>query len=159
MSTEPDLKTKEDWLRQEIRASRTLATSLLQWGITVLAAVELNLYYVRRDVMKHLLDAGKLKVDELLPFPRWLIGTLLLSLLAYIFSQYMKRTVLHHVAYRTQLVSMAPSYSGIEETVSTGGSINKIHYYLYFAFPLFDIGVWLLFYAGERLNIQISIPW
>ena len=159
MSTEPDLKTKEDWLRQELRSSRTLMTSLMQWGVAVLAAVESNLYYVRMSVMRHLFDADRLKVDELLPFPRWLIGTLFLSLLAYIFSQYTKRTVLHHLAYRKQLLSMTPSYSGIEEPIPTGGHINRIHYYLYFAFPLFDILVWCLFYAGEKFSIQISIPW
>lgn len=53
-------KAKEDWLRQELRAHRTLGISQIQWGVTVLAAVGLNLYYIRRDVTKHLVDLGAL---------------------------------------------------------------------------------------------------
>src|SRR4051812_23862030 len=100
---EPDLKTKEDWLRQELRASRTLFASQLQWGVTVLAAVELNLYYVRRDVARYLIELGALKPNELLPITRWLIGTTFLLMLAGIFARYTKRTIRHHVDYRQQL--------------------------------------------------------
>ena len=53
MSDDDALKTKEDWLRQELRASRTLLTSILQWGVAVLSVVELKLYDIRREVTKH----------------------------------------------------------------------------------------------------------
>ena len=43
-------KTKEQWLREELRATRSLMNNTLQWGITVLAAAELNLYYLRREI-------------------------------------------------------------------------------------------------------------
>lgn len=157
--TEPDLKTREDWLRQELRASRTLFASQLQWGVTVLAAVELNLYYVRRDVARYLIELGALKPNELLPITRWLIGTAFLIMLAGIFARYTKRTTMHHRDYRRQLLDMKPSYSGIEEPIPLGGFNHRVAYYLFFVFPAFDIFTWAFFYAGEKLNLHITIPW
>jgi hypothetical protein len=151
------LKTKEEWLREDLRASRTLMLHLVQWGSTVLAAVELNLYYVRQDVRKHLIEQHVMEPSELLPIQRWLIGTLLLAILAYVFSFYMHRLHRTHVAYRKQLIEMNPSYSGIQEEIPTGGRIGRVHYPLFFAFPFFDMFVWLFFYAGPRLHI--SLPW
>ena len=150
-------KAKEDWLRQELRAHRTLAVSQIQWGVTVLAAVELNLYYIRHDVTKHLVELGALKPGQLPPLLRWAMGTLLLFILASIFTIYLNRTIRHHVACRKQLLAMKPSYSGIEEAISTGGLINKLHYFLFFIFPLLDLLVWAMFYTGPRFNI--SLPW
>ena len=45
---------------------------------------------------------------------------------------YLRRTVKHHVEYRTQLLAMKPSYSGIKEEIPTGGPIGRRHYYLFF---------------------------
>src|ERR1041385_4857192 len=104
-------KCKEDWLRQELRANRTLMTGLLQWGVAVLAAVQLNLYYIRRDVTRHLVERGRLKADELLPFTRWLTGTIFLMMLAYIFTSYMRTTIERHANYRKQLLIVSPTYS------------------------------------------------
>jgi hypothetical protein len=142
----PDPKTKEDWLRQELRANRTLMTGLLQWGVGIIAAVQLNLYYLRMAVVKHLVELKQLQPDELLPLPRWAMGTLFLVLLAYIFSSYMRRLVDRHVIYRTQLQSMSPSYSGIEEKLPIG-NLSRIHYLLFYAFPVLDLVSWALFYA------------
>jgi hypothetical protein len=151
------LKMKEDWLRQELRANRTLMINQVQWGVTVLAAVELNLYYIRRDVTKHLVDLTKLKPDELLPLPRWAIGTLLLFVLAVIFTVYLNRSVRHHVEYRKQLCAMDPSYSGITEGIRVGGFIGRLHHFLFLIFPAFDLFVWAMFYVGPQLHL--TIPW
>lgn len=155
-----DRRTAEDWLRQELRATRTVTINLIQWGVTALAAVELNLYYIRRDATQRLLDSHFLKPGELLPLTRWCLGTILLSILAQIFSVYTSRIARHHLSYRNQLVNMNPSYSGIDEgAVKTGGPIHQVHVYLFWIFPLFDLTAWFLFYAGERLHISIFIPW
>src|ERR1051326_5880145 len=150
-------KTTEEWLRKELRAGRKLAVNQVQWGVTVLAAVELNLYYVRRDVSKHLVDLHKLQPDQLLPIQRWILGTILLAILATIFTAYLGRTAKHHVAYRKQLLEMNPRYSGINEQVPTGGWLNRLHPLLFFVFPIFDLGVWALFYAGPQ--IKFTLPW
>jgi hypothetical protein len=149
-------KAKEDWLRQELRANRTLAISQIQWGVTVLAGVELNLFYIRQDVTKHLVELGVLKPGELPPLLRWSMGTFLLLILASIFTTYLNRTIRHHVECRKQLLAMNPSYSGITEAIPTGGSINKLHYFLFFIFPALDFTVWAMFYAGR---FKLSLPW
>jgi len=154
--SDEQVKTKEEWLRNEVRATRTQIFVLLQWGVAVLAAAELNLYYIRRDITKHLVEQNVIQPNQLLPFPRWFVGTLLLILLAAIFSFYMRRLVIHHVSYRKQLTDMETSYSGIVESIPTGGVINKLHYFLFFIFPGFDLFVWLMFFAGNKFQILIA---
>lgn len=149
-------RAKEEWLREELRANRSQMISLIQWGVTILAAIELNLYYIRRDVIRHLVDQKALQPNELLSPLRWSIGTLLLVIVAYAFSHYLGRTARRHVSYRDQLISME-SYSGIKEEIPTGGRIRKVHYLLFYAFPLFDVFVWCMFYVGEKL--KIPVPW
>jgi hypothetical protein len=155
-------KAKEKWLRQELRVNRTQMFGLLQWGVTVLAAAELNLYYIRRDVTKHLVELNALKPDELLPFARWAVGgTGLLIILATVFSMYMKRAVDRHVLYRQQLMDMSPNYSGINEIpksgkgLRAGGSLlSSLHYLLFFIFPLFDVFLWIVFTARKYFQIN-----
>jgi hypothetical protein len=157
IDTNEQAKVKEEWLREELRAVRTRMLGLLQWGVTVLAAAELNLYYIRRDATKHLVEQRVLQPNELLPFLRWFTGTLLLIILACVFSTYMRRQVHRLIAYRKQLLGMNPSYSGIVEDLPTGGTISRLHYLLFFIFPCFDLFVWLMFFAGKKF--QINIPW
>src|SRR6185295_13031985 len=82
LMSEEQTKTKEEWLRSEVRATISQIFVLLQWGVAVLAATELNLYYIRRDITKHLVKQNVIQPHELLPFFRWFVGTLLLTLLA-----------------------------------------------------------------------------
>jgi hypothetical protein len=149
------LEVKERWLRKELRATRKLIMTQLQWAVTVLAATELNLYYIRRDIRQHLVDEKIISPIQLVPFFRWFLGTLFLIVLAYIFSRYSSRLVKRHEMYRKQLHAMNPSYSGIDESIPVGGKLAKIFYYLFYAFPLFDLIIWILFYAGTKLSITI----
>jgi|ERR1043165_677222 uncharacterized protein YggT (Ycf19 family) len=155
------LKSKEQWLREELRAARTLLQTQMQWGITVLAAVGLNLYYIRKDAKAHLVEQMVLAAQELLPFSRWFIGTVFLLILASVFASTTRRVALHHQFYRTQLRDMNPSYSGIREDipVATNRFLNNSPYLLFFAIPALDLVIWTLFYAGEKLQISFLIPW
>ena len=147
------LRAREDWLRQELRACRTLMTTLLQWGTTVMVAVELNLYYIRRGVIQHLLDTGTMHKGDVLPFLRWGLGTGLLCILALVFSSYIGRIAKHHRAYRAQLQE-EPSYSGIDEkSIPIGGRISWLHHHLFWAFPIFDGCAWLLFFGILHVDI------
>src|SRR6185295_1492188 len=110
-------KFKEDWLRQEIRASRALLVRLMEWGVLLLVAAEINLYWIRQDITLHLRDVGRLREDVILPVFQWSIGTLLLLVIAYVFARYTDRIAKHHAVYRAQLVSMTPTYSGIAESI------------------------------------------
>lgn len=68
-------------LRKELRSIHVERLRLLQVGITLLAAIETALYYIRRDVYEHL----GLKPPEVLPFGRFIIGTSILFIIALIF--------------------------------------------------------------------------
>jgi hypothetical protein len=154
------LKTKEQWLREEIRASRTVLTSLMQWGITALVAVELNLYYVRRDAKLHLVQFHILNEKELLPLVRWGIGTLSLCILALVFWVITRRVALHHQSYRRQLTGLAShGYSGIEEYEHVGGGIHFTPFILYFSVPIMDLFVWLLFDVARVWHFDFFIAW
>jgi hypothetical protein len=134
-------KFKEDWLRQEIRASRALLVRLMEWGVVLLVAAEINLYWIRQDITLHLRDVGRLREDAILPLFQWSIGTLFLLVIAYVFARYTDRIAKHHAVYRAQLVSMTPTYSGIAESIGVDRSLHRLRY-LYYAFPLFDLAVW-----------------
>ncbi len=148
------LMIKEQWLREEIRTTRATAMNLIQWGVTVLAAIESSLYYARRDVAEHLVKVGSLPANGLLPWPRWFLGTLFLTVIAYIFTSLLRYTQKKHVVYRKQLIGMKPSYSGIEEG-PTGSRLHMFPHVMFFLFPLFDQGLWLTFSVARSFNI----PW
>jgi len=151
--SDDQLRAREDWLRQELRACRTLMTTLLQWGTTVMVAVELNLYYIRRDATQHLLSTEGIHKGDALPFLRWGLGTGLLCILALVFSSYIGRIAKHHRSYREQL-QKSPSYSGIDEkSIPIGGRISWLHHHLFWAFPIFDGCAWLLFFGILHVDI------
>jgi hypothetical protein len=127
---------------------------LLKWGVAVLAATATSLYFVRRDVATHLSAIGTLPSYGTVPPGRWFIGTAFLTMTAFIFCYLTKYVIKRHVSHRKQLSEMKPSYSGIEEEIG-GGKIQYIHYWLYYAFPAFDLVLWCYFrFAGS-----ITISW
>jgi hypothetical protein len=154
--SEAKVKIREQWLREELRASRTLITSLMQWGLTVLAAVALNLYYIRKDVHTHLVSSNIIQANEILPITRWLLGTAFLTLLAAVFTSYGNRFSAHHGHYRQLLLDMNGGYSGIKERVPRARLLYHAPLMIFFCIPLLDLAVWFLFYAGEKLNFSIS---
>lgn len=133
----------------------------MQWGITVLTAAGLNLYYIRRDAQAHLAAQQVLKANEQLPFLRWVVGTLFLVIIASLFASAMKRVAAHHVEYRRQLLELKGGFSGIKEVLPLGsaGILNHTPYLLFYAIPVLDLFVWCIFYAGEKLHIEFLIPW
>lgn len=153
------LKSKEQWLREELRASRTQLSNQMQWGITVLAAVSINLYYIRKDVHTHLVQQHRIDPSEMLPFQRWIIGTILLIFLAWIFTSLTRRYSIHHGVYRDQLMEMNGGFSGIEEKVPRARFLHNAPSFLYFSIPALDIMAWTMFYAGEKLQFNFLVPW
>jgi hypothetical protein len=152
-------RLKEQWLREELRASRTQLLGQMQWGITVLAAVGINLYYIRKDVHAHLVQQAVITPQEILPFTRWFLGTFFLLVLAWVFTALAKRLSSHHGVYRQQLIDMDGGYSGIRERVPRASFLYRAPFIMFFSIPAIDLLTWALFYAGERLRINILIPW
>ena len=148
------MRVREQWLREEIRANRIMILELMKWGVVVLSGVTSSLYFVRRDVAKHLAALGALPSYGTVPPGRWFIGTLFLTMIASIFSVLTTYVMKRHVGYRTQLLKRRLSYSRIQER-ETGGRIKYLHYFLFFAFPAFDLVLWFYF----RATGSITIPW
>lgn len=154
------MRWKEQWLREELRTCRGQLSSQIQWGITVLTAAGLNLYYIRKDVYAHLIQLNVIKPEEMLPFARWSVGTIFLLVLAWIFSAITSRLAAHHRAYRKQLLDMAnDGFSGIKETVPRSSFLHKTPYVLFFSIPIMDFLAWAMSYAGSRLHIEFLLPW
>ena len=148
------LKKKEEWLREELRHTRTMWLNLLKWGVTFLAALESSLYLVRRDITEHLISAGTLPIGGLMPWPRCFLGTLFLAFIAYVFALLTIYVGEKHTGYRIQLVSMKPSYSGIDE-IPVGTKLKYAPHYLFFAFPVID----QLLYLTFSISKSFKIPW
>lgn len=148
------LRIKEQWLREEIRANRTLMLALFQWGLAVLVGMGTILYYVRRDVANNLALHHSLPPDGTVPPVRWFVGTAIMLMVSLIFCSMSKYLIKRQVTYRTQLIEMKPSFSGIIEG-PTGGRINRYHYWLFLAFPFLDAVLWFYF----RLACSFTIPW
>lgn len=155
MDPEEKLRWTEQWLREEIRANGIQMLGILQWGVTVLAGIETSLYYLRRDVTNHLVALKQIQGDQLLPFPRWVVGTIFLTIIASIFAWLLRYVVKRHVSYRKKLLEISPMFSGIAEG-PTGTKINHLPYFLFYIFPAFDLVLWAYFYVGE---IWIKVPW
>jgi len=156
------LRKREQWLREEIRAMRKLIQGQSQWGITVLAVLELNLYYIRKDAHAYLVAQHRIAENQLLPFSRWAIGTVFLAVLASLFVSIQRRFVAHHQFYRRELASMNGGYSGIIETPQPGGAgwNTIVPFIMMFTLPVLDLANWAFFYVGQViLDVNFSIPW
>lgn len=154
-----NLRMKEQWLREEIRDARIMIIGLQRWGVTLLAAIESSLYYLRRDVSIRLIKAGAMREGQLLPFFRWFLGTLLLVIVAGIFG-YLTYYIIRRLRnYRKQLLEMVPSYSGIKELELGGFNIKHMHIFLFFLVPLFDLMIYGLLSLETGGEFTLKIPW
>ena len=148
-------KYREQWLRTEIQTVRALTFTLIQWGVTVLVAVQTSLYYLRRDIATHLIDGGTLHKGDIIPWPRWFAGTLFLVFLAVVFSGLVRYLTEKLISYRKQLIAMNPSYSGIIEVQPPTTGWTSVTYMLFYVFPLID----QIFYLAFSYTTSIQIPW
>lgn len=151
-------KMREQWLREEIRACRTLCHNQVQWGVTLLSVISINIYYIRRDIRTHLVENDQIVNNEMFPLARWLIGTAMLLFVAFIFSSFLDRTIKHLVNYRKQLRALDGGYSEISEPIEAGNNfiLNHGSRLIFYAFPVFDLILWGFFYIGKAIAINFT---
>ena len=149
------LKTKELWLREEVRRGRDIMMNLLRWGVTVLTGAEAGLFILRR----HLQTSGVVDCTKPFPFNRWIVGTCMLAFLATFFCVLLTYTQQTHVNYRKQLVALDPSYSGIKERAVGNRWLPRITRWLLFAFPIADLCLWLYFMALKEWKWTFTLSW
>jgi hypothetical protein len=107
-------------LREEVRALRELWMRILQWGVTVMIAAGSIIFYARRAIKEDFVAAGKLNPGEPLPPKFYLIGTVFLILLAYVFSVLSGLASRRYRSYFDQLIRKATS--GVDDIAASGHS-------------------------------------
>jgi hypothetical protein len=131
-------------LREEMVAIQDERVKLFQVGITVLAALETALYYIRSDVHKHLGIADNIP----LPMPRYIIGTAMLAVIALIFTLLSQGISLRYRALRTQYEASCKKDLPLPPR---NKSARWLVFACYFAIPMLDLAI--------RLYLDITIKW
>ena len=139
------LEKREGWLREEIKNHRGHLFSLVQWGITLLAALESSLYFVRRDLAQALMRNQFTVPAEAFSVGRWGFGTLLLLLVCMLFSFLYLNLLNRYYDYRDQLNAASGEYSGISDGV-VKRKLKWLPLVFFWAFPLIDLAVWVSFH-------------
>jgi hypothetical protein len=130
--------TPEQILREEIRSTRDLTFKMVQWGVTVLVASLTALFYGRRAFRDDFVALKRLNAGEQLPLKHYLIGTVLLLIIASVFSFLTHLAQRRTQKFRRQLDAL--SVSGIVEP-SNKPFARWALMLLYLIFPLFDAAV------------------
>jgi hypothetical protein len=130
--------TPEEIVRDELKSLRDLSLRLAQWGVTVLAALQMVLYYVRNDVYARLLEAKAIQPGDLLPAGYYFTGTIFLVIVATIFTLFLYLLTNSYRYYRGLLGNE------VSTTVAVPASrLSKVTRYLilllFYVFPLIDI--------------------
>ena len=153
------MKSPEELIREEIQSLRDLMLRLIQWGVSILVALQTALYFVRRDVIKSLIDreltstttmgqavdklvqAGKLDAGALLPWRRYIAGTYFLLFVALIFAGI---TIYGSMQYRHYKQQLAQHVSSGITDVQVYKMPRWLILLVFLFFPLFDVLVRLL---------------
>lgn len=138
-------ETREEWLREEVKNHRALLLSLIQWGVTLLAAVESSLYFVRRDLAQSIMQKQYVIPAQVLTFGRWLYGTIFLIVISALFSLMTSNLLKRYYDYRDQLITVAAGHSGIHDgrVKRAFGWVTQLFFW---AFPILDVGLWVIFH-------------
>ena len=130
------LSEKEKILWDEIRNIREIALKLLQWGVTVLTALQTAIFFFRKDLYQRMIDSQEITRGHYIPWNRYLIGTVYLFFVATIFSYILVMVGNRYGKIRSQLVET--NCYGIQH-----GDANKVVRYavlmVFYAFPILDI--------------------
>jgi hypothetical protein len=109
---------------------------ILQWGITVITGASSIIFYARRSIKDDLVASTALKAGEPLPLKIYLIGTVFLFLLAFVFTVMSGLASRRYRAYVGQLPQF--NRSNIAEPTPSGHSLWILPW-LFYLFPLFDV--------------------
>jgi hypothetical protein len=136
-----DLKTREQWLRDEVKQHRALLFSLLQWGMTLLAVSGSATYFIRRDLAQAIMNQPYVVPAQVLAPIQWFAGTAILFGIAILFSLMTLNLLLRYYSYRDQLNATASQHSQIKD-----GKVKRlmglVPLVFLWSFPLLDCYVW-----------------
>lgn len=136
--TREDRLKKEVILRDELRAINQLIIRTMRWSITTLISLLAGLYYIRSQLCEKFIKLGKIPPDSIfLPFRYHIIGTMLIFIMASIFSFITLVLFYHYSNYRRQLFFIIDPIN--ENNYSIKQPIVLLIFILYFLFPMLDI--------------------
>jgi hypothetical protein len=147
--TDQELKEKEMLLWQELRDLRNLTLRLLQWSVTVMAALQTTIFFFRKDLYGRLLAAGTVGPGQSIPLSRYLLGTIYLTIVASVFAAIMLMAGNRYRKIRTQLVNIniyQIEYGDVRR------SARPIMLLILYAFPLLDL--FIRFYFRIELGFD-----
>ena len=147
----PEQKAQREMiLWEELRSVREIALKMLEWGVTVLAALQATIFFFRTDLYQRMMAGGELHAGQYLPWNRYIMGTVYLLFMAVIFSYLLGMVGNRYRKIRAQLVEVG--CFGIEH-----GDSKKVGRYLafmvFFAFPILDIALRVLI----SINIHFEL--
>jgi hypothetical protein len=129
-------KSREEILREEIRALRDVGLRLCEWGITLLATLETALWFVRQELRTTMIATGMLDKASPLPWELYLLGTIFLFLVSGIFIMLMMGVSVTSRGYRRQLVKRIES--GIKE-LPLRKSSRRALVFMFLIIPIVDL--------------------
>jgi len=129
------MKSSLEIIRSEIVAIQEERLRLFQIGISLLTALEVALFYIRRDIHDHL----GLLVTQPLPFNRFIVGTGVLTIIASIFSALMVA-----ISMRNQSLRKLYNEKGFEAELPLNPRIiwaMPLAILCFYIIPLMDLGI------------------
>jgi Trk-type K+ transport system membrane component len=144
--TNAELKEKEMLLWDEIRDLRGVALKMLQWGVTVLAALQTALFFLRKDLYERMIENQELQKGQMLPWSKYIFGTFFLTFVALLFYYLLSIVATYYRKVREELVEN--NYFNVEHG-SVGKPARFALAFVFLAFPILDICI--------RIYIQIKI--
>jgi hypothetical protein len=128
------MKSDAEIIREELVAISDERIKLFSCSMTLLAALEMALHYIRRDLREQL-------GVQTLPLPRFLVGTFILCAVAIAFSSLMLGIGRRTTFLRDQYEERCPNAL---ELPPRNQKAKWLVLLCFFMFPLFDIGIRLL---------------
>jgi len=138
------LARREEILWEELRNVRDLMFRILQWGVTVLASLQMAILFLRKEIKESMVGSGSLKAYDSLPIERYFIGTVFLLVVSLICCYLVARAANRYRSIKEQL--METNVYGIKHGEVRKGTRFAV-YFVFLAFPLLDIAVrlWIHF--------------
>lgn len=134
------VSTKEQIVREEIRASTDRIITLYQWGVTVLISIQTALFFLRKDIYERMLASGEISKPQYLPWDRYLIGTGVLFVVALTFFG-LTRIVRERIKFYLGLLQDKHLFPDALPTPPLPKLARFFAFILFFVFPVMDIAI------------------
>lgn len=145
-------KSNEEVIREELRSTADNYMKVWQSGVTLLPAMMLALYYLRKETVEKFTIANKITPGQILPLDIYLIGTLFLLVVCVAFCLMMKLVGDRYRFYVKLLESECDNAMPIPIPTKWGRSV---FYTTLIAFPVVDVLLFIIY--QWRVHIDFAI--